>query len=208
MKATALTYSHPKPVFRVGQQTGSNGIPAPSGSTFIGKRISNHQSHRRRTTAPDAGKWIEDAFWKRKPLNGRQVTSAVVLQAYYKYDKSSLRPGLFLQKLCLQNILHGNKKITADQVMQELNREPVQSNKQALAIARFKAECCLKGLLLNNREVTPEAVVEGYQAANATLELARFKQECCLNHLPLNGREVTPDEVVRVSRIVRKADWG
>ncbi|WP_257284011.1 hypothetical protein [Endozoicomonas sp. SESOKO1] len=195
MKATASTYSHPKPVCRVDQQTVSSRITSRPRSTFIGERISNHQLHKGRTAAPDDGKCIEDAFWKRKPLHGRQITSVGVLKAY-RNDCTSLRSGFFLQKLCLQNILHGNRKITPDQVMREFNREPNRTNMQKLAITRFKAECCLRGLLLNGRRVTPDAVVKGYQSATATLELARFKQECCLRRLSLNGREVTPDKVL------------
>ncbi|MBO9481914.1 hypothetical protein [Salinisphaera sp. G21_0] len=142
------------------------------------------------------GKFVEDAFWEKKPLHGRKVTSADVLRAY-GMDKSSLRSGFFLQKLCLQNILHGNRKVTPDQVIQEFNREPYQNKKYQLAILRFKEECCLKSMPLHGQKVTPEEVVKGFQATRATLELARFKAECCLRGLLLNGGQVTPDEVVK-----------
>ena len=66
-----------------------------------------------------------------------------------------------------------------------------------LGIARFKEQCCLRGLTLNGRQVTPDAVVKEYQAARATLELARFTAECCLGGLTLNGRQVTPDVVIK-----------
>ncbi len=58
----------------------------------------------------DDGKHMEDAFWQKKPLHGRQTTSAGVLSAYGK-DTTSIRSGFFLQKLCLQNILHNNRKV-------------------------------------------------------------------------------------------------
>ncbi|WP_257286105.1 hypothetical protein [Endozoicomonas sp. SESOKO1] len=143
----------------------------------------------------DVPKCIEDAFWKRKPLQGRQVTPAAVLTAFGK-DATSFRSGLFLEKLCLQNILLDNRKVTPDQVIRELNRKPYRK-KYLVAIARFKAECCLRGLVLNNRRISPDEVVNDYQVARATLELGRFKAECCLRGLALHGRQVTPDAVVK-----------
>ncbi|WP_257293856.1 hypothetical protein, partial [Endozoicomonas sp. YOMI1] len=196
LKASASTYSHPKPAGWVDQQAGSSGIHNRSRSTFNGKRVSNHQSHGSTATTPDDGKLIEDAFWRKKPLQGRQITSAAVL-ATFRNETTSLRGGFFLQKLCLQNILHGNRKVTPDQVIQEFNRKPDRNNKYKLAIARFTAECCLKRLPLNGHQVTPYAVVKGYQAARAILELARFKAECCLRGLLLNDQQVTPDAVVK-----------
>ncbi|WBA85860.1 hypothetical protein [Endozoicomonas sp. GU-1] len=188
---------HPKPAYRAGQQASPGRVTGRSRSTFIGKRISNHQLHRRRTSTPDDGQCIEDAFWKSKPLHGRQITSGVVLRAY-RNDRTSLRAGFFLQKLCLQNILHDNKrKNYPGQVIQEFNRKPNRNNKQTLAIARFKADCCLRGLSLNGQQVSPDSVVKDYLAAKATLELARFKEHCCLRSLPLNGQPVTPDAVVK-----------
>ena len=115
----------------------------------------------------------------------------------YGNDSSSLRGGFFLQKLCLLNILHDNRKVTPERVVQEFNRAPGWNNKHKVAIARFKAECYLRGLPLNGRQVTPEVVVSDYQAAGAILELARFKAECCLKGLMLNGQQVTPDTVVK-----------
>ncbi|USE34528.1 hypothetical protein [Endozoicomonas sp. SCSIO W0465] len=102
-----------------------------------------------------------------------------------------------MQKLCLQNILHDNRKITPDRVIQEFNRAPGRSSKCQLAIARFRGECCLRGWALNGQWVTPDTVAKDLQAVEATLELARFKAECCLRGLVLNGRQVTPDAVVK-----------
>ncbi|WP_257286059.1 hypothetical protein, partial [Endozoicomonas sp. SESOKO1] len=64
-------------------------------------------------------------------------------------------------------------------------------------IARFKADCCLKGLSFSGQRITPDAVVKDYQLASATLELARFKEQCCLRGWSLNRQLVTPDMVVR-----------
>ncbi|WP_257295114.1 hypothetical protein, partial [Endozoicomonas sp. YOMI1] len=202
LKATASTYSHPKPAGRVNQPAGSSGVDNRSRSKFNGKKVLSHQSHR--STAPplDDGKYLEDAFWKNKPLHGRQITPTVVLTAYGN-DVTSLRGAFFLQKLCLQNILHGNRKVTPEQVIQEFNRVPDRNNKYKLAVARFKAECCLRGLALKGQQVTPDAVVKDYQTARAPLELARFKEQCCLKGLALNGQQVAPDVVVQDYQAVR-----
>ena len=131
------------------------------------------------------------------------------MNTQYDNDVTSLRRGLFLQKLCLQNIPNDKGKISPDQVIQEFNRAPDRNNKCQLAVARFKAECCLRGLLLTpdgkqkTEQVTPDAVVKDYQAAKATLELALFKEQCCLRGLLLtpdgkqNPEQVTPDAVVK-----------
>ncbi|WP_422447476.1 hypothetical protein [Endozoicomonas sp. ALB091] len=196
LKAAASTSAHPKSARWVDQQASSSRLPYPSISAFYGKSVSNLSPHRVTGIALYNGKCVEDAFWEKKPLQGRQVTSADVLTAYGN-DTSSIRSGFFLQKLCLQNILHGNRVVTPIQVIEEFSRQPDQNHKFKLAIARFMAECCLMGLNLNGHPVTPDSVVMAYHAIGATLELARFKSECCLRYLLLNGRQVTPDEVVR-----------
>ncbi|WBA82613.1 hypothetical protein [Endozoicomonas sp. GU-1] len=195
LKANASTYSRPKPAGHVAQQAGSRGTPGHSRSTFNGKRVSNHPSYRGRTPILDVGKRVEDAFWDKNPLKGRQISSAAVLGTY-RNDRTSLRGGFFLQKLCLQNILHGNRKVSPDQVIQEFNRKPDGDKKCKLAIIRFKAECCLRGLLLNGRQVSPDTVINDFKAVKAALELARFKAECCLRGLLLNDQLVTTDAVV------------
>ncbi|WP_257296240.1 hypothetical protein [Endozoicomonas sp. YOMI1] len=69
---------------------------------------------------------------------------------------------MVVAKLCLQNILHDNKKVTPDQVIQEFNRKPDQNNKYKLAIARFTSECCLRDLPLTGQAVTLDAVVKDF----------------------------------------------
>ncbi|MGI2027404.1 hypothetical protein [Endozoicomonas acroporae] len=195
LKTILPTYYHAQSAVRVDQRAGFSGIPEHPGNTFNGKRVANYQPHRMAAATPDYGKCTEDDFWWKKRLYGHRITPAGVLAAYGN-DRSSLRSGFFLLKLCLQNILYDNKKVTPDQVIQEFNRKPDQNNKYQIAIARFKSECCLKGLVLNGQPVTPDAVVKGYQDVKATLELARFKSECCLKGLLLADQPVTPAEVV------------
>ncbi|USE34534.1 hypothetical protein [Endozoicomonas sp. SCSIO W0465] len=73
----------------------------------------------------------------------------------------------------------------------------IRQSKATLELARFKKECCLRGLALNGRQIRPDEVVKDCQAAKATLELAHFKAECCLRGLVLNGQQVTPDAVIK-----------
>ena len=61
----------------------------------------------------------------------------------------------------------------------------------------FKANCCLKGLWLNDQPVSAQGVIDDYLAVDATLEVARFKQSCCEKQIKINGHLVLPGEVVR-----------
>lgn len=110
LKAKASTYSHRKSASRVDQKVSSNRVPGHRGGTYNGKRISNYRPSRVTATALGDGKHIEVAFWEKKPLQGRQITLADVFTAYGN-DRTSLRQGFFLQKLCLQNVLYNKRDI-------------------------------------------------------------------------------------------------
>ncbi|WP_257294844.1 hypothetical protein, partial [Endozoicomonas sp. YOMI1] len=194
MKATSSTYSHPQPADCVDQQAGSSESPDRSRSTFNGREISNHQSCRQTATTVDERRSIEVAFWKKKPLQGRQITSAVVLNTYGN-DITSLRSGFFLQKLCLRHMPYNNRIITPDQVVQEFNRQPDQNNEYKLAIARFKAECCLRGLPLNGQQVTPDEVYKDFlDSPGGTVEITLFNAKRYLKGQSLAGQQVNPDD--------------
>ncbi|WP_422467661.1 hypothetical protein [Endozoicomonas sp. ALC013] len=195
LKATTSTRSHPKPVGD--QQAGSGRIPGSSRSKFNGKKVSNHHSRTGTAITLDDGRRIEDAFWQKKPLQGRPINTADVLNAYGK-DKTSFRSGCFLQQLCLQNMRHGNIKVTPDHVVRELSRMPGRNDKCQTAIARFKEECCLTGLRLDGRLVTPDMVIKDFpESRQGKLGMARFKEHCCLKGLSLRGQKIAPDTVVK-----------
>ncbi|WP_257282710.1 hypothetical protein [Endozoicomonas sp. SESOKO1] len=78
--------------------------------------------------------------------------------------------GAFLQKLYFNNILHDNRRVTPDDVIQEFKRVPDQENVWESAIKHF------------------EHKVERMRASH----LARFKEEFSLRGLPLHGQRVTP----------------
>ncbi|WP_422448995.1 hypothetical protein [Endozoicomonas sp. ALB091] len=196
LKAPTSTDFYPKSAARADRQTGSGRMPDCSTNTFNGKRISSHRCHRSTASTMGEARRIENAFWKKTPLHGRQITSADVLRAYGN-DTTSLRGGFFLQRLCLQNILHNNRKVTPDQVIQEFNREPGRNNKCQLAIARFKAECCLRNLTLNGQPVRTDTVVRDFpDGPEGKLGVAHFKEQCCLKSLTLNGQQVTAAAVI------------
>ncbi|WP_422467640.1 MULTISPECIES: hypothetical protein [unclassified Endozoicomonas] len=53
-----------------------------------------------------------------------------------------------------------------------------------LGVARFKAECCLRGLPLKGRWITPDEVVTAFpDSSKGKLGIAHFKVACCLRHL-------------------------
>ncbi|WP_257286530.1 hypothetical protein, partial [Endozoicomonas sp. SESOKO1] len=161
LKATTSAYTAPESACQVVPQDGSGRVPDRRRSTFNSKSVSNPSFSGGATFTSDMAKDLEDAFWKNKQLQRRKITSIDVITAYGN-DRTSLRSGFFLQKLCLQNILHDNKKVIPDQVIQEFNREPARHNMYKLAIARFKAECCLRGLPLFGQPVIPDAVVRAF----------------------------------------------
>lgn len=172
LQATASAYYHPGPASRVDQQAGSSRFPDRFESTFNGKRVTSHLYYRG-TAIPLDGKDVEDAFWEKKPLDGRHITSADVLGAYGK-DKTSLRSGLFLEKLCLQNILHNNRKVNPYDVIQEFNRLPDQDNLCKSAIRDFREKLVISNLECNVRrelmsagmQVTPDEMKQDLLAAN------------------------------------------
>lgn len=69
----------------------------------------------------DDGKVLENAFWRRLPLQGRSVTPADVLAAYAR-DRTSRRSDFFLDKLQRQNIPFDTRKTPTYQVIREFNR--------------------------------------------------------------------------------------
>ncbi|MBO9482301.1 hypothetical protein [Salinisphaera sp. G21_0] len=194
MKPTTSTFSPPEPAVYVDQQAGSDAISDRSASTFNGMEISTRQPCRRTATNAYERISMEVAYWQNKPLQGRQITPAAVLNAYGN-DTTSLRSGVFLQKLCLRNIPHNNRQVIPDQVVQEFNRQPDQNNEFKLAIARFKAECCLRGLPLNGQPVTPDEVYKDFMESPAgSEEITLFNTKRYLNGHLLADRQVDPGD--------------
>ena len=141
------------------------------------------------------GQVVEAAYWRNQTLFGRQVVPSDVV-ASYRTDPTSLRSGFFLQKLCLQSRTLEHQPVQPDQVIEEFNRARGSNNKCLLAIAHFKSFCCLNGLALKNRYISPEEVVGEFSSINALLELARFKEKCFTLSLPLYGQPLTMDSVL------------
>lgn len=141
------------------------------------------------------GHELETAFWRNQKLSGRQVAPLDVLMGYRQFDTTSLRSGFFLQKLCLQQRMLMDQPVLPDQVITEFGRVRGNNNKCQLAIAHFKSICCLNGLPLQDRYISPEEVTGEFNAINALLELARFMEKCYLLGLPLHGRLLTMNSV-------------
>ena len=139
---------------------------------------------------------LETAFWRNQRLSGRQVAPLDVLIGYRQFDTTSLRSGFFLQKLCLQKRTLMHQPVLPDQVITEFGRVQGNNNKCQLAIAHFKSICCLNGLALQDRHISPEEVTGEFNSINALLELARFMEKCYLLGLPLHGRLLTMHSVV------------
>lgn len=138
---------------------------------------------------------LESCYWSKKNLYGMRITSSDVLLSYLN-DHSSLRSGLFLQKLCLHNINHDGQFITPEQVIAELNRRKDSLSRYKLAVTRFKEACCLNNLPVEGKFVKPETVINDFRATQSLLEIGRFLAECCLKNQWVDGHPVATEEVV------------
>lgn len=144
------------------------------------------------------GKILEKAFWQRKPVNGRIVTSAEVL-AQYRTDVTSLRAGFFLQNLFLSKTPCGHRFINPDQVIAEFKQNPDYKNQCLLAIARFKQICLQRRLCLAGKPVTPENVLTAFpNSPQGNLAMARFMADRCLNGQLLRGQPVMAETIVKL----------
>ena len=65
-----------------------------------------------------------------------------------------------------------------------------------LEVARFLERCCLEGVLLHDRPVTPEAVLDVVENSRSQLARACFMTTRCLQNLHLHGKPVTTDMVL------------
>lgn len=142
------------------------------------------------------GKDLEDAFWDRRRVGGREVTTTDVFKAYDR-EKCSLRCGHFFRKLYLREVRHQGEPMTAEKVIAEFNRKHDLQSKCSYAVARFKGNCCIKKISLSGRPVNASEVADSFPGnKDGKLGLARFREDCCLKNIPIHGRPVSPESVV------------
>lgn len=141
-------------------------------------------------------KVLETAFWERKPIRGRIVTTTDVLDGY-QTDFSSLRSALFVHELFMKEIHHEEHRVTAENVVAEFSCNPDGKQKCQSAKARFMAFCCIRGVTLNARVVNPDTVAGLFPGTpEGQLGLAHFRSNCCLKNIPLAGKPVTRESVI------------
>ena len=116
---------------------------------------------KKKNNKPPDGRVVESCYWEKKPLRGRVVTLADVIKSY-REDFTSLRPGYFLQNLCLQQIPLEGRTVTADEVIAEFKHKSDTRHRCDFAIASFKETCFWLELKLDGKPVTPEAVLAGF----------------------------------------------
>ncbi|WP_257293919.1 hypothetical protein, partial [Endozoicomonas sp. YOMI1] len=84
------------------------------------------------------------------------------------------------------------------QVTPEVVIKDYQATKTTVELARFKEECCLRGLSLNGQQVTTDEVLRAFpDSPEGKLGSAYFKERCCLRGLAVDGQQVTPEAVVK-----------
>ena len=139
---------------------------------------------------------MENAYWRKRPLRNRVVTTTDVLDCYLR-DHSSLRSGFFVLRLYHEHILHEEIRVTAEHVVAEFDLARDNNGKCLVARARFEATCCLKGIPLHGQLVTADAVASLFPSnRQGALGLAHFRAQCCLNKVPIGGALVTTESVL------------
>ena len=112
-------------------------------------------------------------------------------------DHSSLRSGFFVLRLYQEQILHEEIRVTTEHVVAEFTLAPDNNGKCLLALARFEAFCCLKGIPLDGQFLSADAVASLFPAnREGALGLAHFRAQCCLNKIPVGGVLVTTESVL------------
>ena len=143
------------------------------------------------------GEVLENAFWDKKLLCGRQVTTTEVFKAY-RSETNSLRSGYFSKKLYLRQVPHQGQQMTVEGVITEFNRKRDLQSRCCYAVARIKMECCLKGISINGKPVSADEVADSFpDTPSGKLALNRFHEACWLERIPVHGQLVSADSVVK-----------
>ena len=156
---------------------------------------SGYRGKKKNNQHPD-GRVVESCYWEKKPLEGRVVTLTDVIKSY-REDFTSLRPGYFLQNLCLQRIPLAGRTVAADEVIAEFKRKRDPKHRCEFAAGKFTETCFWRKLKLNGKPVTPEQVLAGFpDTPKGRVARGCFRSQCWQKELPVHGRQVTIDEVI------------
>ncbi|WBA83529.1 hypothetical protein [Endozoicomonas sp. GU-1] len=77
--------------------------------------------------------------------------------------------------------------MNGQQVLPDAVVKGYEATGAVLELARFKAHCCLKGMLLNGQPVTPDAVVKVCECGGWLLQKAIFYTQLALNARELDS---------------------
>ena len=140
---------------------------------------------------------MENAFWDKKHVCGRPVTTTEVFKAY-RSETNSLRSGYFSQKLYDRQVPHQGQQMTVEGVIAEFNRKRDLQSRCCYAVARIKAQCCLKGVAINGKPVSADEAADSFpDTPSGKLALNRFRENCWLEKIPVHGQLVTADSVAK-----------
>ena len=88
--------------------------------------------------------------------------------------------------------------MTVEDVITEFNRKRDLQSRCCYAVARIKAECCLKGIAINGKPVGADEAADSFpDTPPGKLALNRFREDCWLEKIPVHGQLVTADSVVK-----------
>lgn len=121
----------------------------------------------------------------------------MVIEYLQKAD-ATLELAHFLEQCCLKGLHVGQDEqkqpalISTDDVLKAF----ISSRASKEAVSFFKAECCLRGLLLDDQLVTPKMVLRSLCGTASNIGPAKFKADCCLKGLYLDNQPITAESVI------------
>ena len=145
----------------------------------------------------ELGRFLEQCYLAGRQLYGQPIPAELVIETLKEADAL---PELahFLEQCCLRGLHvrlgkeHPLTLVSADEAFKAFLN--YKGNKKSLTY--FKAECCIRGLLLNGRLVTPKMVLTSFDRAASVVGRAKFKANCCLKGLSLDNERITAESVL------------
>ncbi len=129
-------------------------------------------------------------------MQGRIVTTTDVLDSYQS-DHHSNRSGRFVKDLYHQRVRHEERLVTPENVIAEYDRAPDHDFKCQVGRARFLSFCCLSGIALRGRTVTPDNVATCFpDTPEGKLGLAHFRIQCREKNLRISGVQVSTELII------------
>ena len=145
----------------------------------------------------ELGRFLEKCCLAGRQLYGQPVPAEMVIETL-KRAGALAELADFLEQCCLKGLpvrldkKHPVTLVSADEVFKAFLN--YKGNKKSLTY--FKAECCIRGLLLDGQLVTPTMVLTSFDRVASVIARAKFKATCSLKGLCLDNERITAESVI------------